>query len=210
MVLDRSVGQPGNPGDAFEALSRLCRFHGRSLLDVGCGRADLLDFLLARGITPEHYTGLEGVKVLADAAAKRKRRDSLIVHGDFIAEPHRLFTAADVVLFSGSLNTLEPAVFYRVLQAACEAAVEEVVFNFLCSPILAGAKYLHWHHTQTVRRFLEKFGGDVKVIDDYIDGDCTMCVPRQVNGILFLAAVPKARFPLQKDCKRTPSDDRQN
>jgi SAM-dependent methyltransferase len=42
----------------FEALLALGDFHGKRLLDVGCGFADLLDFLMTRGIHPI-YTGLD-------------------------------------------------------------------------------------------------------------------------------------------------------
>lgn len=42
----------------FEALARLGDFHGRRLLDVGCGFGDLLRFLMERGIEPL-YTGLD-------------------------------------------------------------------------------------------------------------------------------------------------------
>src|SRR3954447_15191682 len=34
----------------FEAIQRLAHLDGKSVLDVGCGRADLYDFLHARGI----------------------------------------------------------------------------------------------------------------------------------------------------------------
>ena len=42
----------------FEALLRLGDFDGRSVLDVGCGFGDFLDFLQARGIRPR-YAGLD-------------------------------------------------------------------------------------------------------------------------------------------------------
>ena len=42
----------------FEALVSLGDFHGRRLLDVGCGFGDFLAFLKARGIDPV-YTGLD-------------------------------------------------------------------------------------------------------------------------------------------------------
>ena len=34
----------------FEAIRRACSLEGRDILDVGCGRADLLDYLLANGV----------------------------------------------------------------------------------------------------------------------------------------------------------------
>src|SRR5205085_11899167 len=58
---------PHTQAARFDAFVRLCALEGRSILDAGCGRADLLDFLLARGIRPDHYTGLEAVDTLADA-----------------------------------------------------------------------------------------------------------------------------------------------
>ena len=42
----------------FEALLALGDFHGRTLLDVGCGFGDLLAFLHERGIRPA-YTGID-------------------------------------------------------------------------------------------------------------------------------------------------------
>src|SRR3954451_9296777 len=48
----------------FDAFTRVCDFAGKSILDVGCGRADLLDYLLGRGIEPDHYVGLEAVQLL--------------------------------------------------------------------------------------------------------------------------------------------------
>ena len=42
----------------FGALASLGDFHGRTLLDVGCGFGDFLDYLRAQGIEPR-YTGID-------------------------------------------------------------------------------------------------------------------------------------------------------
>jgi SAM-dependent methyltransferase len=167
---------PETQAARFDAISRLCHIDGKSILDVGCGRADLLDFLLAHNIAPDHYTGLEAVEALANAAERKKSKNCLIVRADFVAEPARLLTAADVIVFSGSLNTLESHAFYSALRTAHAAAVEAVAFNFLCSPRLAGAAYLHWHRPDAVRQFAEELGGEVESLDDYLEGDCTICI----------------------------------
>lgn len=158
----------------FDALARLCQFDGHSILDVGCGRADLLDFLIARGIQPKHYTGLEAIEPLAKSARRKGRPNSLIVNADFVADPDRMFSAADIVIFSGSLTTLESRAFYATLKTAHRAARKELAFNYLASPLLAGAKFLHWHRPAIVRQFAERLGGQIATLQDYLEGDCTL------------------------------------
>ena len=162
----------------FTALTRLVGLNGKSILDVGCGRADLLDFLLARNVTPAHYVGLEAVAALADAAEAKHHADAIIVRTDFVREPMRLFVGADVVYFSGSLNTLEPASFFATIRRAYEAAAETLVFNFLCSPELAGTSYLHWHQPSEVWAFCKTLTDDVRRLDDYLAGDTTFALTK--------------------------------
>jgi len=52
----------------FEALMQLGNFHGRRVLDVGCGFGDFLAYMHERGIRPE-YTGID----LCEAMAARGR-----------------------------------------------------------------------------------------------------------------------------------------
>jgi len=160
----------------FDALTRLVGLNGKSLLDVGCGRGDLLDFLRARYVRPAHYVGLEGVPALADAAEAKRHPDAMIIRADFVREPLRMFVAADVVYFSGSLNTLDPATFYTSIRKAYEAAAEALVFNFLSSPELAGMSYLHWHAPGEVWAFAKGLTDDVRRLEDYLDGDCTFAL----------------------------------
>jgi SAM-dependent methyltransferase len=167
----------------FDAIRRLGDLAGRSVLDVGCGRADLLDYLLSRGVVPAEYTGIEAVADLA-AAARAKGDDSApptrcrrtIVEADFVAEPARLFVGADVVVMSGSLNTAEDETFYATLRTAFAAAGERVVFNFLASPDLAAADYLRWRRPADVVAFARELSADVRTLQDYLPGDCTVAV----------------------------------
>ena len=82
----------------FQALLGLGDFHGRRLLDVGCGFGDFLAFLLERGIRPI-YTGID----LCEPMAARGR-ERFAGAGRFIAtdaldfEPEQPF---DFVVASG-------------------------------------------------------------------------------------------------------------
>jgi hypothetical protein len=158
----------------FEAIAGLVDFHGKSVLDVGCGRADFLDFLLARRVRVKSYVGIEGVAALAEAAREIRHSMGRIVEADFLAEPQRLEVGAQVVVICGALNTMDSEGFYATLRRAYEAAGEAMVFNFLCSSRLAGADYLSWHRTDEVMGFARTLSDRVRKVEDYLPGDCTV------------------------------------
>jgi SAM-dependent methyltransferase len=165
----------------FDALVRAAAAEAvrdRRVLDVGCGRADLLDHLRRREVVPAAYLGIEAVDDLA-AAATRKA-DATIVHGDFVRQPELMAAAgADTVLVSGSFNTLDRLSFYRSVRAAFGAAGRTLAFNFLSSPHLAGLPYLTWHDAEDVRAFAASLSPDVELWDDYLRGDATMVVRKR-------------------------------
>jgi hypothetical protein len=101
-----------------------------------------------------------------------------VIRADFVAEPSRMFVGADVVVFSGSLNTLEEVDFVNVVRRAFDAAAEAVVFNYLCSPDLASANYLRWRKPADVLKLARPLSESVKTLNDYLPGDCTVAVYR--------------------------------
>lgn len=169
---------PHTQAARFDAIERLGQLDSKSVLDVGCGRADLLAFLLDRGVRPGDYVGIEAVEDLAAAAEANCRRlpDATIVRADFVREPLRMFVGADVVVFSGSLNTIEDDDFYATIRRAYDASAEAVVFNFLCSSYLAGADYLRWRRPDDVIAFARQLTPDVRTLDDYLHGDFTVAL----------------------------------
>ena len=158
----------------FEAMVGLVDFHGKRVLDVGCGRADLLDFLLKRKKRVKSYVGIEGVPALVAAAREKGQRAARIVEGDFLERPTLMDVGAEVVVISGALNTLDADGFYATLRRAYEAAGEALVFNFLCSSRLAGADYLSWHPVEEVMGFARTLSDRVRKVEDYLPGDCTV------------------------------------
>src|SRR5687767_4562823 len=84
----------------FAAILGLGSFHGRRMLDVGCGFGDLLAWLNARGIRPE-YTGLDMMKPMiarcekrfAGSAAKFVHADALQYQPD---EPYDYVVASGI------------------------------------------------------------------------------------------------------------------
>ncbi len=162
----------------FEAIRQTTDFDGKNLLDVGCGRADLLEYLLRQGVRPAEYLGIEAVEPLAEVAEMRGSPATRIIRADFVREPRSLFTGSDIVIFSGSLNTLEDQEFYATLRHAFHAAGEALVFNFLSSDHLAGKAYLFWRDPADVTAFLISLGGTVRRSKEYLAGDCTLTVDK--------------------------------
>ena len=172
---------PKTQRSRFQAIRRLLPQGPCTLLDAGCGRADFLDYLLAQGVKPAEYTGVEAVEPLAHAAME-KYPGSRIIHDDFVRNPLSLFVGAEVIIFSGSLNTMQHATFYRILTYAWQAAGAAVIFNFLCSPMLAGKAYLFWHDRNDVTAFVRGLGGIVELAEPYLDGDCTIAIRKPADA----------------------------
>jgi hypothetical protein len=167
---------PATQAARFDAICRLADMDGRRVLDAGCGRGDLMDFLLEREVEPREYIGIEAVDELAAAAMRKNFAGARIVHGDFVREPRLLEVGAEVIVFSGSLNTVDSAQFYLSLRQGWEAAGEVLVFNFLAAAHIASAEWLTWHHAEDVLRFARGLSSKVRTLNDYLDGDCTIAV----------------------------------
>src|SRR5262249_27602096 len=131
---------------------------------------------MARDIAVKQYIGIEAVDELAASAMRKQLPDTRIIHGDFVREPRLLNLAADVIVFSGSLNTLDADQFYLSLREAFEAAGEVLAFNFLAARHIANAEWLTWHRAADVLKFAGGLSAQVSMLDDYLDGDCTVAI----------------------------------
>jgi SAM-dependent methyltransferase len=96
----------------FEALRALGDFHGASLLDVGCGFGDFLEFLRGHGIRPE-YTGLDLCEpMIARCRERYGEGDAQFVVADVLEhEPRRKY---DYVVASGIFGLETPGTRERI------------------------------------------------------------------------------------------------
>jgi hypothetical protein len=144
------------------------------LLDVGCGRGDLLRYLRAHGVFPARYTGIEAPGAVVPFGRRIRGTPCRLLEADFLETPEALAVGADAVVFSGSLNLLTSPQFYRTLEAAWAATSRWLVFNFLDSPTLAGAAWLKWRRRDRVLAFAHRSARFVVMDHTYEDGDCTV------------------------------------
>lgn len=121
----------------FAVIASLVDLVDRVVIDAGCALGDLAAFLQAQGVSPRAYIGLEGVPALVEEARARGLPSARFEVVDFVADeaaferclPKGL--TPEIVVFSGSLNTLEQDQALTVLDRAWRACGEALVFNFL-------------------------------------------------------------------------------
>lgn len=175
----------------FEVIASMVDFRDAVVVDAGCGLGDLAEFLVTTGVRYRAYVGLEGVEELVTEANARGLPHARFHCVDFVADPDaftRLLPAgrsADIVVFSGSLNTLEESHAREVLAGAWNSCSRALVFNFLsqrggeaASPDTGPARrfdpltMLEWALNQTPR---------VRFRQDYMAGhDATIALFRKL------------------------------
>lgn len=117
----------------FAVASSLCDFTGKRVLDYGCGFADLLGHLQARGATPAEFTGVDLNPEFVEVARGRYPEARFFAN-DLAAEDEASWSA-DVVVMLGLLNYRQPeldnfAFARRMLRLAFAWARECVICDF--------------------------------------------------------------------------------
>ncbi|MBL0920576.1 MAG: class I SAM-dependent methyltransferase [Phycisphaerales bacterium] len=128
--------------ERFRVIADMADLSGRVLLDAGSGCGDLALHLREAAVVLARYIGLEGVASVAPAACSCAVPGAEFIQADFVAD-HSVFARLrpDVVVFSGSLNTLDQPDALAVLDRAwaavrgapclAEGRSAALVFNFL-------------------------------------------------------------------------------
>lgn len=134
----------------FDAIIDMAAPTGRVVADLGAGLADLHARMVARNVGQARYLAIEAVPTLAGAARDRLRASGAhraeVIEADFAADAdlfNRLVKTerADLLVFSGSLNTFPQREALAVLERAWSAVAMRpsaaLAFNFLsdrCDP----------------------------------------------------------------------------
>ncbi|RMH23727.1 MAG: methyltransferase domain-containing protein [Planctomycetota bacterium] len=123
----------------FDVLIDLADLAGRSVIDAGSGQGALCDRLVERGVEHAAYVGLDAMPEMIEQSASRGLPGARFEVCDIAREPDAFSRwsraaggpGADVIVFSGSLNTMDDETAMRTLGRAWDAAEEALLFNFL-------------------------------------------------------------------------------
>jgi len=160
----------------FGVLAGMANLDGCTVLDAGCGYADLLPCLSAR-YQISHYCGIELIPELLDEASKRYGHltYTAFISGNFLS---RQLPAADYVLASGSLNygSSDPAFIYKAISKLFGACTCGLVFNLLKTVPKNGC--LVAYEPDDILAYCRTLSGKIVFKADYAEEDFTVLIQR--------------------------------
>ena len=116
----------------FDVFAQMAPLVGKRILDAGCSRGDFAAYLVQQGIQYERYIGVDGLQGVIDYAQQRGLPESEFHVGDMVNNPDVLRVGEpQVIVISGTLNTMNNRAVRRALENAWNAAGEMLLFNFL-------------------------------------------------------------------------------
>jgi len=123
----------------FDIMIDMTDFTGRVIIDAGSGQGGFADHLAERAIEYGRFIGLDAMPEMVEQSRAKRLPESEFHVCDFAGETDSFSRfakraggpGADLIVFSGSLNTMEEDAALAVLERAWAAATEGVLFNFL-------------------------------------------------------------------------------
>lgn len=172
-------GRRASQEKRFAAALGLGNFHGKRLLDVGCGFGDLLAWLNSRGIEPR-YTGVDIVRPMIERCRKRfAGTGAKFLIGDalsFVAdEPY------DYVVASGIFGYAAKDTKARVrptLERLFNLTRVGMAVNFLSRRAPTRSPGRLYLHPSDVLQFALKLTPAVRLDHTYMPNDFTLCLYR--------------------------------
>lgn len=166
--------EPGDQVLRFEILAEIGDLNGCTVLDAGCGYADLYPFLKQRYPDLRHYYGVEQIPELLKRADEQVGvfPDVTLLKGDFL---HTKLPVCDYVFASGSLNYGQD--IFQAITVLYQSCTKGFGLNLLRE--VRGKGILHAYNPQEVISILQEMRAEVVLRDDYAQEDFTLYAYRR-------------------------------
>lgn len=159
----------------FQVLLKVADLNGKSVLDVGCGSADLYLYLRDQGIKCNYY----GCDLVPEFIAEARRKTpGCFYQGDFMqVEFNRPF---DYVMCSGMLNYMggDCSRAFAALDKMFDLATEGMAVNFRSSlhQKSSGLHLLSYDPIQVLTYSVVRYGSRLMLDHSYLPHDFTLFV----------------------------------
>lgn len=159
----------------FEALSQIADLDDKSVLDAGCGYADLYPYLKKRFPLITHYCGIEQIPELVNEAIRRYRH---LPGNSFIPRSflHGYLPTKDYVFASGSLNygSAKPGFIFDAISRLYSACTFGLAFNLLKHMPADGT--LVAYDPENILNYCKSLSNKVVLKEDYAPEDFTVFI----------------------------------
>ena len=154
--------------------------NGAALLDVGCGLADLSDYLTDNGIRMD-YTGIDILPQMTDLA-KQQHPDLRLLTGDIFADD--IFSEQFDIVYSSGIFNIDLGNNYAFLRNAVKRFISLskrlVVFNLLADTSLDKESGYFYFSKDKVDALLSACSiADYRIITGYLHNDMSVVIKQQ-------------------------------
>jgi SAM-dependent methyltransferase len=160
----------------FKALSGIGNLKGKTILDAGCGYADLLAYLFKKN-SPAHYYGVEQIPELIEKARHQygSLANTTFIESNFMTID---LPVADYVFASGSLNyrNTDPNYIFAAITNLFKHCKIGFAFNLLRQ--ISGTGLIVAYDPEVILAHCRTLSNNVELIDGYADEDFTIYIYR--------------------------------
>jgi len=154
----------------FKMLIEPNKLNDCSVLDIGCGTGDLLEYLIINNIHCE-YTGIDQIKdfiTLAGEKYKNQNNTSFLL-GDFWTADLGKY---DYVIASGALSYrhADPNFIFKMIAYLFSLSKKAFAFNLLEKTDMKNGGLVAYNKNEMLG-FCKKLSSNVILKDDYLEGD---------------------------------------
>lgn len=153
----------------FEVITKLIKdIKNSTLIDVGCGFADYLDYLKNSKLEPLKYLGLDCEEFMIDIASKKYQANDFLLC-DILKQA---IPKADYLVCSGAFNLLNERDFLFAIEKCFEASNKAFIFNFLTN------KSFHELSQEDIFFYCKELSFKVTIVEEYLFNDSTILIEK--------------------------------
>jgi SAM-dependent methyltransferase len=159
----------------FDVLAQIGNLNNCTILDIGCGNADLCSYLNQK-FEQIQYHGIDLISLFLDNAIEKNKDfpNTRFYVGDFMDAD---LPAADYILLSGALNykNTDPDYIFKAIAKLYHHSKIGLAFNLL-SEALSPDSIIVSYPPAIIKAFCETLSPKVVLKNDYDDSDFTLFV----------------------------------
>lgn len=161
----------------FNSLLRIGDLSDATILDIGCGTGDFLEFLDFQGTKYRSFTGIDLMNDFINVAQKRFP-NHLFLQGDYFS--HNFTQSYDYAFCNGALNVREEdnlALLLKFIKKTLTLSLKAVGVTLLKEAFgyLPDEKIFHYNEN-IVRDLLSKEKLNFQIYNDYTENDFTVFI----------------------------------